>query len=86
MTETEKFKLKIHEYPELSSCLFDVHEVLRSVDAHLTIWNAPIFPSSAHQIADDEGTPILEEKPHFFTMTYVWYANHFHEIPKYRPI
>ena len=86
MTETEKFKLKIHEYPELSSCLFDVHEVLRSVDAHLTIWNAPIFPSSAHQIADDEGTPILEEKTHFFTMTYVWYANHFHEIPKYRPI
>ena len=43
MTETEKVKLKVHEYPERSSCLFDVHEVLRSVYTHLTIWNAPIF-------------------------------------------
>ena len=86
MTETEKVKLKIHEYSERSSCLLDVHEVLRCVDAHLTIRNASVFPSSAHQIADDERPLILEEKTHFLAMTYVRYANNFHEIPKYRPI
>ena len=86
MTETEKIKLKVHEYPERSSCLLDVHEVLRCVDAHLTIRNTSVFPSSTHQIADDECSHILEEKTHFLAMTYVWYANNFHEIPKYRPI